>query len=268
MHRTSSTSTPFGPGPHVVRRITAAAGVLFLAACAGGPAASSAGPASPPPDGRVVQAGAPGEASRAYEAPALSEVEGAAYTDADVAFMQGMIHHHAQALEMTALIPDRTDERAITQMGLRMQISQADEIAIMERWLRERGHEVPVWGAAAADEMGMDHDADHQMAGHEMMDHEAMDHDMMDHGSDHSMMPGMLTPEQMAQLEAARDRDFDRLFLELMIQHHEGAVTMVMDLYNSPGAAQESIVYQFASDIDADQGIEIRRMRELLEAWR
>ena len=215
MHRTSSTSTPFGPGPHVVRWITAAAGVLFLAACAGGPAASSAGPQSPPPDGRVVQAGAPGEASRAYEAPALSEVEGAAYTDADVAFMQGMIHHHAQALEMTALIPERTTERAITQMGLRMEISQADEIAIMERWLRDRGLEVPAWGVAAPDAMDMDHGA-----GHEMMDHEAMDHEMMDHGSEHAMMPGMLTPEQMNLLQAARGAEFDRFFLRFMIQHH------------------------------------------------
>ena len=201
----------------------------------------------------MVQAGAPGEATRAYEGRSLADVEGAAYTEADVAFMQGMIHHHAQALEMTALIPDRTETPAIRQMGLRMEISQKDEIGLMERWLRDRGLEIPEWRPMVPG-----------MPGHEGMDHGAMDHGAMGH----DMMPGMLTPDQMAQLEAAEGRDFDRLFLELMIQHHEGALTMVRDLYNSPGAAQESIVYHFASEVDADQGIEIRRMRELLEAWR
>lgn len=263
---TRSTSTPglSHTGFYRARRRAAGATLLFLAACGGSAATPSGSDTTPPPDTRIVQAGAPGEASRPYENPGLSELEGAAYTDADVAFMQGMIHHHAQALEMTALISDRTTSREITQMGLRMQISQADEIAIMERWLRERGLEVPVWGAAtrSAPDSTMP-------AGHDAMDHEAMGHQAMGHDAGgHVAMPGMLTPEQMAQLEAATGGDFDRLFLELMIQHHEGAVTMVMDLYNSPGAAQESIVYQFASDIDADQGIEIRRMRELLAAWR
>jgi uncharacterized protein (DUF305 family) len=154
---------------------------------------------------------------------------------------------------MTALIPDRTDTPAIRQMGLRMEISQKDEIGLMERWLRDRGLEVPEWRAMVPG----------------MQDHEGMDHAAMDHGAmGHDMMPGMLSPDQMAQLEVAEGRAFDRLFLELMIQHHEGALTMVRDLYNSPGAAQESIVYHFASEVDADQGIEIRRMRELLEAWR
>jgi uncharacterized protein (DUF305 family) len=240
--------------------MVASATLLFSAAC-GGSASTPGSEAAPArADTRIVQAGAPGESSRPFETGALSELEGAAFTDADVAFMQGMIHHHAQALEMTALIAERTTNRAIHQMGLRMQISQADEIAIMERWLRERELDVPVWGMGTA----ASEDASHHGTGHEMHD---MDHAAMDHGSDHAMMPGMLTAEQMARLEAARGRDFDRLFLELMIQHHEGAVAMVMDLYNSPGAAQESIVYQFASEIDADQGIEIRRMRELLDAW-
>jgi uncharacterized protein (DUF305 family) len=201
----------------------------------------------------VVQAGAPGESTRAYAGQSLAEVEGTAFTEADVTFMQGMIHHHAQALEMTALISDRTETPAIRQMGLRMEISQKDEIGLMERWLRDRDLDVPEWRHMVP---GMERGA-------------AMDHAAMDHGSmGHDMMPGMLTPDQMAQLEGAEGRDFDRLFLELMIQHHEGALTMVRDLYNSPGAAQESIVYHFASEVDADQGIEIRRMRQLLEAWR
>ncbi|MEX2465534.1 MAG: DUF305 domain-containing protein [Gemmatimonadota bacterium] len=229
--------------------------LLFLSACGGSAASTAGGDATPVPaeDPRIVQAGAPGESSQPYAGGALSELEGASYTDADVAFMQGMIHHHAQALEMTALISERTTNRAIHQMGLRMEISQADEIAIMERWLRDRDLEVPEWGVAS----GEDHAAHHE-AGHEMMED----------SDDHAMMPGMLTPAQMAQLEAAEGRDFDRLFLELMIQHHEGAIDMVLDLYNSAGSAQESVVFQFASEIDADQTIEIRRMRELLQAWR
>lgn len=231
-------------------------GALFsMAACGGSTGTASPGP-TPAADSspRVVQAGAPGEATRGYEGGSLSDLEGAAHTDADVAFMQGMIHHHAQALEMTALIPERTTTTAIRQMGLRMEISQADEIAIMERWLRDRGLDVPDWRPSASGEH----------AGHHGMDHAAMGHDMDDEG----MMPGMLTPEQMAQLEAADGRAFDRLFLELMIQHHEGALAMVRDLYNSPGAAQESIVYHFASEVDADQDIEIRRMRQILETLR
>jgi len=260
----------------------ALAGVALIAvagACGGSPAA---GPASPPPSATaggplIVQAGAPGQASRAFDGTSLDDVEGVAYTEADISFMQGMIHHHAQALAMTALITERTTTRAIRQMGLRMEISQSDEIAIMERWLRDRGQTVPDWGPTAtppadpADQAGMDHGAmDH--GAHAAMGHDA--HAGMDHGAPpadahagHEGMPGMLTPEQMNQLAAARGPEFDRLFLQLMIQHHEGALTMVRDLFASAGAGQESTVFQFASEIDADQEIEIRRMRELLEAW-
>ncbi|MDZ7780551.1 MAG: DUF305 domain-containing protein [Gemmatimonadota bacterium] len=229
-----------------------AGGVLLSSLACGGPATStSAGePATPSGGPRVVQAGAPGEPSRAYEGASLDEVEGTEHTQADVDFMQGMITHHAQALAMTALIPERTDTRAVHQMGLRMEISQADEIGIMERWLRERDLEVPDW---------------QQVAETGRAAHQGADHADMDHGD---MMPGMLTPEQMERLEDAEGRAFDQLFLELMIQHHQGALTMVMDLYNSAGAAQESTVYLFASEIDADQTIEIRRMQEVLEAWR
>jgi len=280
--------TPFSnatPSPRVGRpvRLGALAGVALLAvagACGGAP---SSQPSSPPPSSAagplIVQAGAPGQASRAFDGTSLDDVEGVAYTEADISFMQGMIHHHAQALAMTALITERTTTRAIRQMGLRMEISQADEIAIMERWLRDRGQAVPDWrptATPAADpgaHAGMDHAAiDH--GAHAAMDHGAMDHGAMDHGTpaadahaDHDGMPGMLTPEQMTQLAAARGGEFDRLFLQLMIQHHEGALTMVRDLFASAGAGQESTVFQFASEIDADQDIEIRRMRELLEAW-
>ena len=242
----------------------AALGTLLLAAaaCSGNTNQGAAGVGPAPQDApRIVQAGAPGQASRTFQAAgSLEELEGAAHTQADVAFMQGMIHHHAQALQMTALIPDRTSSTAIRQMGLRMEISQNDEIGIMERWLRARGEEVPEWTSTASTGEAVQ-DAEHAA-------HAAAGHGAMDHSAHGPGMPGMLTPQQFARLEGARGVDFDRLFLELMIQHHQGALVMVRDLYNSPGAAQESVVYQLASEVDADQDIEIRRMREILETLR
>lgn len=237
-----------------LHRISWVLGGLLLAGCGGSAAPSAQAPAAPAPEGRIVQAGAPGESTRAWDGSSMSRLEGTEYTATDVAFMQGMIHHHAQALEMTALIPERTERDAIRQMGLRMEISQADEIGLMEKWLEEHGEEVPEWSVTAT---SMDHGMDHDM-----------DHAMGSGGMQHDAMPGMLTPDQMARLEAARDTEFDRLFLEFMIQHHEGALTMVRDLYNTPGAAQESTVYKFASEVDADQDIEIRRMRQLLDTLR
>ena len=150
--------------------------------------------------------------------------------------MQGMIPHHAQALDMTALVPDRTTDDAFRRMALRMEISQTDEIGLMERWLTARNQEIP---------------ADHA---HHMMLSGGME-----------MMPGMLSPEQMEQLEAASGVEFERLFLEFMIQHHQGALVMVYELFGSTGAGQESEIFQFASHVDADQGIEIARMRQMLE---
>jgi len=232
-------------------RTPIAALAFLLTACAGssGPEGSPS-PASGSSDAGpvVVQPGAPGSDARAFDGSGLDEVRGVTYTEADVAFMQGMIHHHAQALEMTALIPSRTETEAIRRMGLRMEISQTDEIGLMERWLRDRGEDIPDWTAPG--------DPDHG------------EHAGMSHGDGAPMMPGMLSPEQMRSLAGASGRDFDRLFLELMIQHHEGAIVMVRDLFAAPGAGQESTVFQFANEVDADQTIEIRRMRELLEAWR
>jgi uncharacterized protein (DUF305 family) len=246
--------------------------ILVAAACGGSANRDATTPSPSPQDApRIVQAGAPGEASRTFQAGgSLEELEGAAHTQADVAFMQGMIHHHAQALQMTSLILDRTTSTAIRQMGLRMEISQKDEIGIMERWLRARGEEVPAWSPTA--DAGVAHDGAahgaHAAAGHTTPDHAAAGHGAVDHAAHGAGMPGMLTPEQFARLESARGVEFDRLFLELMIQHHQGALVMVRDLYNSPGAAQESVVYQLASEVDADQDIEIRRMREVLQTLR
>jgi uncharacterized protein (DUF305 family) len=205
-----------------------------LAACGGGTTgAADPGPA-PASDGpRIVQPGAPGQSSRSFSAEELEAVEGVSYTEADVRFMQGMIPHHAQALEMTALVRQHATTDAVRQMALRMEISQRDEIALMEAWLRERDEPVEMPGMG-----GM------------------------------PMMPGMLTPEQMQTLRTARGVDFDRYFLEFMIQHHQGAIDMVARLFNSSGAAQESTVFKFAEDVDADQTMEIERMQGILVTLR
>ena len=153
-------------------------------------------------------------------------------TETDVRFMQGMIGHHAQALEMTMLLPSRTDREDMRLLARRIELSQADEIAMMQRWLRGRGHAVP------------DPHAHHDHAG--------------------ALMPGMATPEEMRRLEAANGKEFDRMFLEFMIRHHDGALTMVNDLFSTEGAGQEPEIFAFASDVDADQRIEIDRMSAML----
>lgn len=158
------------------------------------------------------------------------------YTQADVRFMQRMIPHHAQALAMTALVPGRSHRRDIRLLAERIEASQHDEIAFMRRWLADRGEEVPPL------------DAHHG-------EHEA--------GDRRATMPGMLTTEEMAKLAGATGGDFDRLFIQLMIRHHEGALAMAAELFSAPGAAQEPEIFRFASDVDADQRAEIRRLRAL-----
>ncbi|MCE2900852.1 MAG: DUF305 domain-containing protein [Gemmatimonas sp.] len=169
---------------------------------------------------------------------------GANYTAADVAFMQGMIGHHAQALTMSALVAERSTTPAMALLAERITVSQQDEIAIMRRWLVERQQTVPSVGA------GHDAHAMHAMHGAA--------------GATARAMPGMLTPAQIDSLVAARGTAFDRLFLRYMIQHHEGALTMVTDLLKTPGAARDPMVFQFVSDVDTDQRAEIRRMQALL----
>ena len=207
------------------------AATALAGACAGSSGSGSGAPADADP--RIVQPGAPGQAGRTFSVEELDNVEGVSYTAADVAFMQGMIPHHAQALEMTALVRQHATTRAVQQMALRMEISQRDEIAMLQAWLRGHGQ--------ALELPGMD---------------------------GRHMMPGMLTPEQMQELASARGVDFDRLFLEGMIQHHRGAIDMVFDLFNTSGAAQESTVFKFAEDVDADQLMEIERMQGLLATLR
>ena len=159
------------------------------------------------------------------------------YTAADVAFMRHMIAHHAQALVMTALVPSRSARAEMRLLAERIEVSQHDEIAQMRRWLAARGEEVPQVVPEHA----------HHAAGAETM-------------------PGMLTEAELAQLSRASGAQFDRLFLRFMIRHHEGAITMVQQLFRSPGAGQETELFRVASDVEADQRAEIARMRALLAA--
>jgi uncharacterized protein (DUF305 family) len=168
------------------------------------------------------------------------------YTADDVHFMQGMIAHHAQALAMTGLVRDRTTDAGLRLVAQRIEISQQDEIAMMRRWLESHHEEVPILDA--------NHEA--QMPGMDMPG-------MQMHGM---MMPGMLTEEQMTQLANAKGGEFDRLFLEGMIQHHRGALVMVSDLFATKRAGQAPEIFSFASDIDADQRAEIKRMQAMLDA--
>ena len=164
-----------------------------------------------------------------------------AFTEADVQFMSGMIHHHAQAVAMAKLAAERTESQSIRTLAGRVTNAQNDEIAIMQTWLRDRNQPVP-----EPNPKGMKH----VMGGEEHV----------------MLMPGMLSEEQMKQLETARGAQFDKLFLQLMIQHHRGAVSMVKDLFNSYGAGQDETVFKFASDVNVDQTTEIARMERMLFA--
>jgi uncharacterized protein (DUF305 family) len=163
------------------------------------------------------------------------------YTAADVNFMSSMIGHHAQAIIMAKLAPTHGAGAAVQRLADRIINSQQDEIATMQQWLRDRRQPVP-----DANTPGMK---------------------MMMNGVEHVMlMPGMLTDEQMKQLDAARGPEFDRLFLTYMMQHHRGAVTMVKDLFDTYGAGQDETVFKFASDVNVDQTTEIARMQKMLVA--
>jgi uncharacterized protein (DUF305 family) len=157
------------------------------------------------------------------------------YVDADVRFMQHMIEHHAQALAMTSLVPARAADETLRLVAQRIEVSQRDEIARMRQWLLKRGEPAPATGGS-----------------HE---HSA--------GEGRPPMPGMLSPAELARLEESTGEEFDRLFLEYMIRHHEGALVMVSELFATRGAGQELDIFRFASDVDADQRAEIQRMRRM-----
>lgn len=181
----------------------------------------------------IVKPGAPGTASRMMTAEEAVTVAESSYSPADVRFMQDMIPHHHQATLMAALVKDRTNNPALVDLAERINGSQADEIAFMQDWLAERGESVPA---------PSEHQAMH------------MHHDMA----------GMATPAQMAALAETKGTDFDRLFLELMIRHHDGAITMVKDLMEQDGSAYDAVLFEFTNDVTNDQAVEIERMNSML----
>jgi uncharacterized protein (DUF305 family) len=201
---------------------------------------------------QAVQPGAPGEPPRTVAAVEAAAAASVRHTEADVHFMQGMIAHHAQALEMTALVADGNARDDVRLLARRIEMAQADEIELMQRWLRVRRLEVPEIRPTHA------HGAHHQ-------DHAG--HGQHQPGEHHHLMPGMLTAEELARLGQARGAEFDRLFLEFMIRHHEGALVMVADLF-AGGGGQEGEIFQFASHVDSDQRIEIARMRRMASQLR
>jgi uncharacterized protein (DUF305 family) len=209
---------------------------LTLAGCAGDEEEPAVVGETAP---NIIQPGAPGQPSRRLTLEELAAIESTKHTTLDVAFMQGMIHHHAQALRMTALVPTRTSRPGLELLAKRIDVSQEAEIDQMQKWLKARGE--------AAPEL-------HRLHGHA-------------HGAGQVLMPGMLTEPELKQLAAARGAAFDRLFLEFMIKHHEGAMMMVAELYASDGGA-ESEIDAFARHVDSDQQIEIGRMKETLKTLR
>ena len=200
----------------------------------------------------VVQPGAPGEASKRL--PADTRATLPPFSAADVAFMQGMIMHHSQAVEMTALIESHTENKNVRAIGAKISSSQADEIQMMRRWLAVRGQATSMTMPGAAGMPGM---PEMDMSGKPMSD-----------SGGTPMMPGMLTLEQMTALQAARGAEFDRLFLSGMIQHHGGALVMVNDLFNTAGAGQDAEIFEFASDVDNGQKAEMKIMQKMLEEIR
>ncbi|HZF68241.1 MAG TPA: DUF305 domain-containing protein [Gemmatirosa sp.] len=185
------------------------------------------------------------------------------WTEADVRFMTHMIGHHAQAIEMARLVPTRDASPAVRTLAERIVNAQQDEIGIMQQWLRDRSRPAPeplgAAGAAAAAAAHAHGGTDH--AGHAMP---AATGAGAASAAAAPAMPGMLTAAQMAELGRARGRVFDRLFLQYMIQHHRGAVSMVRDLFATQGAGQDETVFKFATDVNVDQSTEIQRMQRML----
>ena len=188
--------------------------------------------ATPDQAPELIQPGAPGQSGKVVTAAKAADLSQVQATLADVKFMQGMIGHHAQALEMAALLSERSASEDMKLLAKRIEVSQADEIKMMQDWLQHRGQSLP------------DPHAHHAPGA--------------------PLMPGMLTAEEMGKLAAAQGTEFDRLFLQFMIKHHAGALQMVQELFASPGAGQEADIFAFASDVDADQRMEIDRMDAML----
>lgn len=187
----------------------------------------------------IVRPGAPGQPTKVL--PANTKTTLPASTQKDVEFMQGMIMHHAQAVEMTALIDERTQNKELRTLGARISHSQSDEMNFMKRWLVARGESTSMKMAGMGDMPGMDH------------------------GQHTMLMPGMLSPRQMDALKKAKGADFDKLFLAGMIQHHNGALIMVKELFDTAGAGQDAELFNFTTDVDSGQRAEIKIMQTMLD---
>jgi uncharacterized protein (DUF305 family) len=218
------------------RTLLAAAVAATLAACSS-PAVPAASRTAPQP------ATAAAGSDAAYIAKARADSLRNPYVQADVEFMYNMIGHHAQAITMSRMAPTHGASAEVQRLAARIINAQHDEITIMERWLRDRQKPVP--------EIPTDGSAPMMLMNGETM---------------HMLMPGMLTPEQLKALDAARGEEFDKRFLVDMIAHHRGAVSMVKDLFGSYGAAQDELVFKFANDVNVDQSTEINRMEKMLAA--
>ena len=188
----------------------------------------------------IVRPGAPGEPTKIL--PANTKASLPPSSQKDVEFMQGMIMHHAQAVEMTALIQARTENKELRLLGARISQSQSDEMNFMKRWLEVRGEPTSIPMPA----MSSSHSHGGHTSGNQMM------------------MPGMLSPQQMSELAKAKAKDFDRLFLAGMIQHHIGALVMVKDLHDTAGAGQDAELFNFTTDVDSGQRAEIKIMETML----
>ena len=191
-------------------------------------------PGEPGGQPTLVQPGRPGEDSKPVAADTSVRNAALPHTPADTKFMQGMIGHHAQALEMSALVYTNSQSEDMKLLAKRIEVSQIDEINMMKEWLTAR--------------------------------REALPDEHAHHAGDHALMPGMLTQAEMKALAAAKGVAFDRLFLQGMIKHHQGAITMVKELFATPRAGQDAEIFAFASDVDADQSMEIDRMSAMLAA--
>jgi uncharacterized protein (DUF305 family) len=209
-------------------------GLLCAAPACTSSGAATKPAAAQPPKTEIVQPGAPGQPTKVISAAAATDLSKVQFVEADVKFMQGMIGHHSQAVEMVDLLKLRSLNPDMQKLGLRIAVSQEDEIKMMQRWLQVRRQALP------------DPHAHHM--------HPEM------------MMPGMLTQAEMDTLAASKGPEFDRLFLEGMIKHHGGAITMVQELFTHPGAGQDAEIFAFASDVDGDQRMEIDRMGAMLYA--
>ena len=198
-------------------------------------------------DAPIILPGAPGEESKNLDAEDATNIANTSYIEADVKFLQGMIVHHEQAILMSSMVGKRTNNPTIIDLADRIDASQEDEISFMKGWLEDRGENIPGENE------------------HSMMDHHGNDHHDMGHHdmSMHLDMVGMASPKQLKELENSKSTDFDRLFLQLMIAHHDGALEMVKDLKKFSGAAYDPILNEFVSDLVNDQGVEIERMNTI-----